>query len=132
MNEYVTVTTAAAAAPVIRKICGVLAAAEIFTVGTTLQVVHRKSIRLDSGYAVGGYISEPRQRRMPRIQPFHPSLCDPSISMAFLNKAAATGDFLDVASPPPPAKEMSTPPTKRLPRKDAGSCPNQQVTPALR
>ena len=49
MNEYLIATTAAAAAPVIEKYSGVLAAAEVFTVGTTFQVM--QSIRLDSGYA---------------------------------------------------------------------------------
>jgi glyoxylase-like metal-dependent hydrolase (beta-lactamase superfamily II) len=49
MNEYLAATTAAAAAPVIEKYSGVLAAAEIFTGATTFQVM--ESIRLDSGYA---------------------------------------------------------------------------------
>lgn len=42
-------TVAAAAAPVIEKYTGVLAAADVFTESTTFQVL--QSIRLDSGYA---------------------------------------------------------------------------------
>jgi len=40
--------TATAAAPVIDKYAGVLAAAEVFTAGTTFNVL--QSIRLDLGY----------------------------------------------------------------------------------
>ena len=49
MSEYLTAITAAAAAPVIEKYSGVLAAADLFTTGTTFQVM--QSIRLDLGYA---------------------------------------------------------------------------------
>ena len=49
MREYLNATTAAAAAPVIEKYSGILAAADLFTAGTTFQVV--QSMRLDLGYA---------------------------------------------------------------------------------
>ena len=48
-RDYLDATTAAAAAPVIEKYSGVLAAADVFTAGTTFQVI--QSIRLDRGYA---------------------------------------------------------------------------------
>ena len=43
-----SVTTAAAAAPVIEKYTGVLASADVFTASTTFHVM--QSIRLDLGY----------------------------------------------------------------------------------
>ncbi len=49
MTEYLNATTAAAAAPVIEKYSGILAAVDLFTTGTTFQVV--QSMRLDRGYA---------------------------------------------------------------------------------
>jgi glyoxylase-like metal-dependent hydrolase (beta-lactamase superfamily II) len=49
MREYLDAITAAAAAPVIEKYTGVLAAADVFTAGTTFQVL--QSMRLDLGYA---------------------------------------------------------------------------------
>ena len=48
MREYLDTATAAAAAPVIRKYSGILAAADLFTAGTTFHVM--QSIRLDLGY----------------------------------------------------------------------------------
>jgi hypothetical protein len=45
---YLDAITAAAAAPVIEKYTGVLAAADVFTLGTTFQIM--QSIRLDLGY----------------------------------------------------------------------------------
>ncbi len=48
MREYLDAATAAAAAPVIEKYTGVLAAADVFTVGTTFHIM--QSIRLDLGY----------------------------------------------------------------------------------
>jgi len=48
VRDYLDATTAAAAAPVIEKYTGVLAAAEVFTAGTTFHVM--QSIRLDLGY----------------------------------------------------------------------------------
>ena len=48
MRDYLEATTATAAAPVIEKYAGVLAAADVFTAGTTFQVM--QSIRLDLGY----------------------------------------------------------------------------------
>ena len=48
MREYLNATTEAAAAPVIEKYSGVLAAADLFTPGTTFQII--QSIRLDLGY----------------------------------------------------------------------------------
>jgi len=48
MRDYLNAITAAAAAPVIEKYTGVLAAADLFTAGTTFHVV--QSIRLDLGY----------------------------------------------------------------------------------
>jgi len=48
MTEYLTATTAAAAAPVIAKYSAVLAAADLFTTSTTFQIM--QSIRLDLGY----------------------------------------------------------------------------------
>jgi glyoxylase-like metal-dependent hydrolase (beta-lactamase superfamily II) len=47
-RDYLDAVTAAAAAPVIEKYTGVLAAADVFTAGTTFQVM--QSIRLDLGY----------------------------------------------------------------------------------
>ncbi len=49
MREYLHAMTAAAAAPVIEKYSGILAAVEIFTPVTTFHVM--QSIRLDLGYA---------------------------------------------------------------------------------
>ena len=49
MRDYLDTATAAAAAPVIKKYSGILAAAEVFTAGTTFHVM--QSIRLDLGYA---------------------------------------------------------------------------------
>ena len=49
MREYLDAITAAAAAPVIEKYSGILAAVDLFTAGTTFHVV--QSIRLDLGYA---------------------------------------------------------------------------------
>jgi glyoxylase-like metal-dependent hydrolase (beta-lactamase superfamily II) len=48
MSEYLSATTADAAAPVIAKYSGVLAAADLCTASTTFQVM--QSIRLDLGY----------------------------------------------------------------------------------
>jgi hypothetical protein len=48
MRDYLDAITVAAAAPVIEKYTGVLAAADVLTVGTTFQVM--QSIRLDLGY----------------------------------------------------------------------------------
>ena len=48
MSGYLDAVTAAAAAPVIEKYTGVLAAADIFTPGTAFQII--QSIRLDLGY----------------------------------------------------------------------------------
>jgi glyoxylase-like metal-dependent hydrolase (beta-lactamase superfamily II) len=48
MRDYLNAITAAAAAPVIEKYTGVLAAADLFTAGTTFHVM--QSIRLDLGY----------------------------------------------------------------------------------
>jgi glyoxylase-like metal-dependent hydrolase (beta-lactamase superfamily II) len=48
MRDYLDAATAAAAAPVIEKYTGVLAAADLFTAGTTFHVM--QSIRLDLGY----------------------------------------------------------------------------------
>jgi glyoxylase-like metal-dependent hydrolase (beta-lactamase superfamily II) len=48
MRDYLDAITAAAAAPVIEKYTGVLAAADMFTAGTTFHVM--QSIRLDLGY----------------------------------------------------------------------------------
>ena len=48
MRDYLDATTAAAAAPVIEKYTGVLAAVDVFTAGTTFHVM--QSIRLDLGY----------------------------------------------------------------------------------
>jgi glyoxylase-like metal-dependent hydrolase (beta-lactamase superfamily II) len=47
--EYLNAATAAAAAPVIQKYSGVLAATDLFTADTTFQVI--QSMRLDLGYA---------------------------------------------------------------------------------
>ena len=47
-RAYLEAITAAAAAPVIEKYTGVLAGADVFTAGTTFQVI--QSIRLDLGY----------------------------------------------------------------------------------
>ena len=48
MRGYLDAITAAAAAPVIEKYTGVLAAADVFTASTMFQVM--QSIRLDLGY----------------------------------------------------------------------------------
>jgi glyoxylase-like metal-dependent hydrolase (beta-lactamase superfamily II) len=48
VRDYLDAITAAAAAPVIEKYTGVLAAADVFTAATTFQVM--QSIRLDLGY----------------------------------------------------------------------------------
>jgi glyoxylase-like metal-dependent hydrolase (beta-lactamase superfamily II) len=48
VRDYLDAITAAAAAPVIEKYTGVLAAADVFTPSTTFQVM--QSIRLDFGY----------------------------------------------------------------------------------
>jgi glyoxylase-like metal-dependent hydrolase (beta-lactamase superfamily II) len=48
MKDYLDATTAAAAAPVIKKYTGVLAAAAVFTPRTTFHVI--QSIRVDLGY----------------------------------------------------------------------------------
>ena len=48
MRDYLDAITAAAAAPVIEKYTGVLAAADVFTASTTFHVM--QSIRLDLGY----------------------------------------------------------------------------------
>ena len=48
VNRYLDAVTAAAAAPVIEKYTGVLAAADVFTASTTFHVM--QSIRLDLGY----------------------------------------------------------------------------------
>ena len=48
VNGYLDAVTAAAAAPVIEKYTGVLAAADVFTASTTFHVM--QSIRLDLGY----------------------------------------------------------------------------------
>jgi glyoxylase-like metal-dependent hydrolase (beta-lactamase superfamily II) len=48
VRGYLDAVTAAAAAPVIEKYTGVLAAADVFTAGTTFHVM--QSIRLDLGY----------------------------------------------------------------------------------
>jgi glyoxylase-like metal-dependent hydrolase (beta-lactamase superfamily II) len=48
VNGYLNAVTAAAAAPVIEKYTGVLAAADVFTASTTFHVM--QSIRLDLGY----------------------------------------------------------------------------------
>ena len=48
MKDYLDATATAAAAPVIEKYSRVLAAADVFTPGTTFQVI--QSIRLDLGY----------------------------------------------------------------------------------
>ena len=48
MRDYLDAITAVAAAPVIEKYTGVLAAADMFTAGTTFHVI--QSIRLDLGY----------------------------------------------------------------------------------
>jgi glyoxylase-like metal-dependent hydrolase (beta-lactamase superfamily II) len=48
MNDYLTATAAAAAAPVIEKYAAVLAASDLCTTSTTFQVM--QSIRLDLGY----------------------------------------------------------------------------------
>jgi hypothetical protein len=48
VNRYLDAVAAAAAAPVIEKYTGVLAAADVFTASTTFQVM--QSIRLDLGY----------------------------------------------------------------------------------
>ncbi len=49
MRAYLEATTAAAAVPIIEKYSGILAAAELFTTGTTFQIM--QSMRLDLGYA---------------------------------------------------------------------------------
>jgi glyoxylase-like metal-dependent hydrolase (beta-lactamase superfamily II) len=49
MREYLAAASTAAAAPVIEKYSGVLAAADLFTTSTTFEVM--QSIRLDLGYA---------------------------------------------------------------------------------
>jgi glyoxylase-like metal-dependent hydrolase (beta-lactamase superfamily II) len=49
MSDYLHAITAVAAAPVIEKYSGALAAADVFTTRTTFQVI--ESIRLDRGYA---------------------------------------------------------------------------------
>ena len=48
VRSYLDAITAAAAAPVIEKYTGVLAAADVFTASTTFYVM--QSIRLDLGY----------------------------------------------------------------------------------
>jgi hypothetical protein len=48
VKEYLDAVTDAAAAPVIKKYTGVLAAADVFTASTTFWVM--ESIRLDLGY----------------------------------------------------------------------------------
>jgi glyoxylase-like metal-dependent hydrolase (beta-lactamase superfamily II) len=48
MRDYMDAVAVAAAAPVIEKYAGVLAAADVYTAGTTFQVV--RSMRLDLGY----------------------------------------------------------------------------------
>ena len=48
VRAHLDATTAAAAAPVIEKYTGVLAAADVFTASTTFWVM--ESIRLDLGY----------------------------------------------------------------------------------
>jgi hypothetical protein len=48
MRDYLDATAAVAAAPVIEKYAGVLAAADLCTSGTTSYVM--QSIRLDLGY----------------------------------------------------------------------------------
>jgi glyoxylase-like metal-dependent hydrolase (beta-lactamase superfamily II) len=48
VRAYLDATTAAAAAPVIEKYTGILAAADVFTASTTFHVM--QSIRLDRGY----------------------------------------------------------------------------------
>ncbi len=48
VKGYLDAVTAVAAAPVIEKYTGVLAAADVFTASTTFQVM--QSIRLDLGY----------------------------------------------------------------------------------
>ena len=48
MRDYLDATTAAAATPIIEKYAGVLAAADVFTAGTTFHII--QSIRLDLGY----------------------------------------------------------------------------------
>jgi glyoxylase-like metal-dependent hydrolase (beta-lactamase superfamily II) len=48
MRDFLDATTAAAAAPVIEKYAGILAAADVFTAGITFHVI--QSIRLDWGY----------------------------------------------------------------------------------
>jgi glyoxylase-like metal-dependent hydrolase (beta-lactamase superfamily II) len=48
MRDYLDALTAAAAAPVIEKYTGVLAAADVYTAGTTFRVI--QSMRLDLGY----------------------------------------------------------------------------------
>jgi glyoxylase-like metal-dependent hydrolase (beta-lactamase superfamily II) len=50
VRGYLDAITAAAAAPVIEKYTGVLAAADVFTVSTTFQIM--QSIRLDLGYGL--------------------------------------------------------------------------------
>ena len=50
MREYLDAIAAAAAAPVIERYTGVLAAVDVFTVGTTFEVM--QSIRLDQGYGM--------------------------------------------------------------------------------
>jgi hypothetical protein len=52
MRGLLDATTATAAAPVIAKYTGVLAAADVFTASTTFWVM--ESIRLDLGY--GSYV----------------------------------------------------------------------------
>jgi hypothetical protein len=47
-RDYLDAVTAAAAAPVIEKYTGVLAAVDVYTAGTTLHVI--QSLRLDLGY----------------------------------------------------------------------------------
>ncbi len=49
VKEYLDAVTNAAAAPVIKKYTGVLAAADVFTASTTFWVM--ESIRLELGYA---------------------------------------------------------------------------------
>jgi hypothetical protein len=48
MKDYLDATAAAAAAPVIEKYTGVLAAADVFTASTTFHAM--QSLRLDLGY----------------------------------------------------------------------------------
>jgi hypothetical protein len=48
VTDYLSATTATAAAPVIEMYTGVLAAADVFTAGTTFQVI--QAIRLELGY----------------------------------------------------------------------------------